>query len=79
MGAIHTSVVTDANAYTRSRSPWIMAEHRSVYGKLIHYLAGGGMVAFGRTVRQEEVRRRRTRFLVGSSVVAVLWLLFFIF
>ena len=79
MGAIHTSVVTDAHAYTRSSCPWIMAEHRSVYGKLIHYLAGGGMVAFGRTVRQEEVRRRRTRFLVGSSVVAVRWLLFFIF
>ena len=79
MGAIHTSVVTDAHAYTRSRCPWIMAEHSSVYGKLIHYIAGGGMVAFGRTVRQEEVRRRRTRFLVGSSVVAVLWLLFFIF
>ena len=79
MGAIHTSVVTDAHAYTRSRCPWIMAEHRSVYGKLIHYIAGGGMVAFGRTVRQEEVRRRRTRFLVGSAAVAVLWLLFLIF
>ena len=79
MSAIHTSVVTDAHAYTRSRCPWIMSEHRSVYGKLMHYIAGGGMVAFGRTVRQEEVRRRRIRFLAGSSVVAALWLLFLIF
>ena len=79
MGAIHTSVVTDAHAYTRSRSPWIMAEHTSVYGKLIHYIAGGGMVAFGRTVRQEEVCRRRKRFLVGSAAVGVAWLLFLIF
>ena len=54
-----------------------MSEHRSVYGKLIHYLAGGGMVAFGRTVRQEEVRRRRIRFLAGASVVGVAWLAFF--
>ena len=79
MGEIHTSVVTDAHAYTRSRCPWIISEHRSVYGKLMHYIAGGGMLAFGRTIKQEEVRRRRMRFLVGSSVVAVLWLAFLIF
>ena len=79
MSAIHTSVVADAHAYTRSRCPWIIAEHTSVYGKLIHYIAGGGMVAFGRTVRQEEVRRRRVRFLVGSSVVFALWLVFLVF
>ena len=79
MSAIHTSVVTDAHAYTRSRCPWIMEEHRSVYGKLIHYLAGGGMVAFGRTVKQEEVRRRRMRFLVGASAVAAVWLFFLVF
>ena len=79
MGAIHTSVVTDAHAYTRSQCPWIISEHRSVYGKLIQYIAGGGMLAFGRTVRQEEVRRRRTRFLAASSAFAVLWLLFLLF
>jgi len=79
MSGIHTSVVADAHAYTRSRCPWIIAEHRSVYGKLIHYIAGGGMLAFGRTVRQEEVRRRRIRFLSGAAVVAALWLVFMVF
>lgn len=75
MSAIHTSVVTHAHAYTRSRTPWIIPVHRSVCGKLIHYLAGGGIEAFGRTVRQEEVRRRQTRFLAASAAVAVGWLL----
>lgn len=79
MRGIHTSVVSDAHAYTRSSCPWIIAEHRSVYGKLIHYIAGGGMLAFGRTVRQEEVRRRRIRFLSGVAVVAALWLVFMFF
>ena len=79
MAAIHTSVVTDAHAYTRSQTPWILPEHRSVYGKLINYLAGGGMGAFGRTVRQEEVRRRQRRFLVVAAFLACAWLLFLIF
>ena len=74
MASIHTTVVTDAHAYTRSDSPWILGEHRSVYGKLIHYLAGGGMEAFGRTVRQEEARRRQMRFLAAAAVLAAGWL-----
>ena len=56
-----------------------MTDRGSVYGKLMHYIAGGGMVAFGRTVKQEEVRRRRKRFLAWSSAVGVAWLLFLIF
>lgn len=78
MAAIHTTVVGDAHAYTRSRSPWIMSEHHSVYGRLIHYLAGGGMGAFGRTVRQEEVLMRRRRFLAGAAAVAAVWLAFLV-
>ena len=79
MCAIHTSVAHDAHAYTRSRSPWIFAEHRSVYGKLIQYIAGGGMVAFGRTVRQEEVRSRQRRFLAVAAVLAAVWLVLLVF
>ena len=79
MSGIHTSVMADAHPYTRSESPWILGEHRSVYGKLIHYLAGGGMGAFGRTVRQEEVRRRRTRFLSAAGVLAAAWLALLVF
>jgi hypothetical protein len=50
-----------------------------MYGKLIHYLSGGGMSTFGRTVRQEEVRIRRRRFFVVSGVIAAVWMLFWIF
>jgi hypothetical protein len=49
-----------------------------MYGKLIHYLSGGGMSTFGRTVRQEEVRIRRRRFFVAVGAIAVLWLVFWI-
>ena len=76
---LHTSIRADAHSYTRSKSPWILSQHQSVYGRLIHYLSGGGMQAFGRTVRQEEVRRRHLAFWAFALFVAVLWLLFWIF
>ena len=79
MSAVHTEVVSAAHAYTRSKSPWIIEEHKSVYGKLVHYISGGGMRAFGRTVRQEEVRHRQRRFLVEFAVLAVLWLVLLAF
>jgi hypothetical protein len=50
-----------------------------MYGKLIHYLSGGGMSTFGRTVRQEEVRIRRRRFFIVSGVIAFVWACFWIF
>lgn len=77
MSRIHTSVVTDAHEYTRADSPWILDEYKSIYGKLIHYLSGGGMNTFGRTLKQERVRRRQIRFLVWSGVLAVVWALFY--
>jgi hypothetical protein len=76
---IPTSTVREAHPYTRSKSPWIIGEHQSVYGKLIHYLSGGGMSTFGRTVRQEEVRIRRRRFFITSGVIAAVWAFFWIF
>lgn len=77
MRKIHTSVVTDAHGYTREDSPWIIGEYESVYGKLIHYLSGGGMRTFGRTVSQEKARRCHMRFLSVAAVLAVVWLLFY--
>jgi len=79
MSGLHTSVRGDAHAYTRSKSPWILSEHKSACGKLIHYLSGGGMRAFGRTVRQEEIRRRHVGFWVVAAVLASFWLLFWVF
>ena len=77
MSGIHTSVVTDAHGYTRTDSPWILSEHKSIYGKLIHYLSGGGMNTFGRTVAQERVRRTHRRFLIWAGVLAVVWTFFY--
>ena len=79
MNGLHTSVVTDAHGYTRSDSPWILGEHKSIYGKLIHYLSGGGMASFGRTVAQERVRRSHRRFLLWAGAVGVAWLVFYFF
>lgn len=77
MSRIHTSVVTDAHGYTRTDSPWILGEYKSIYGKLIHYLSGGGMNTFGRTVAQERVRRTHRRFLLWAGVLAVVWTVFY--
>ena len=84
MSAIHTSTVASAHAYTRSTVPWVLEENREASGetsdgkrfgwRLFHYLSGGGMRAFGRTVRQEETDRRRNRFLAGAAVFAAAWL-----
>jgi hypothetical protein len=68
--------VREAHPYTKSKSPWIL-DGSSVCGKLVHYLSGGGMSTFGRTVRQEEVRLRRRRFFIAGGVLALCWLVLF--
>lgn len=78
MSSIHTNFISAAHGYTRSKTPWILDEHKSPYGKLIHYLSGGGMNTFGRTVSQEEAHRKHVRFLVTSAVLFVLWLVFYL-
>ena len=75
---IHTEVLRDAHPYTRSKCPWIIDEHKSIYGKLIHYLSGGGMRTFGRTVEQEEASRSQRRFLAVASGLFVVWLAFWL-
>ncbi len=79
MRKLHTSIVTDAHAYTREKVPWILREHKSVYGKLIHYLAGGGMSAFGRTISQEKAHQRHIRFFIVASVFGIIWLYYLVF
>lgn len=79
MSGIHTSIITDAHGYTRSKTPWIVDEYKSAYGKLIHYISGGGMKTFGRTVSQEEARSKHVRFMSVALAVGLIWLLFYIF
>ena len=77
---LHTTPVGDAHAYTRSDSPWILQSNQvAEHGRLMHFLSGGGMRAFGRTVKQEETRRRHRRFWIGAAAFAAVWLAFFIF
>lgn len=80
MCAIHTNVVEPAHGYTRSKTPWKIDDVRmSSCGRLVRYIAGGGMRTFGRTVRQEETRSRQNGFLTVAAVVAALWFLFLVF
>ena len=76
---VHVSPLDSRHSYTRSRTPWILDDYRGVYGKLIHYISGGGMRTFGRTVHQEEVRLRQMRFLRVAAALAALWLAFYVF
>lgn len=79
MECVHTEIVGDAHAYTRSDVPWAMSTSRTAQDRLVNFISGGGMRIFGRTVRQEEVRRRQLRFLAVSAVLAALWLLLLVF
>lgn len=79
MGRVSTEIVEDAHAYTRSEVPWSISTARSSRSRLIKYISGGGMRTFGRTVHQEEVRRRQLRFLAVSAVIAVVWFLLLVF
>ena len=79
MGRVSTEIVGDAHAYTRSDVPWSILTAKSARGKLIDYISGGGMRTFGRTVRQEEVRRKQLRFLAVAAVLAAVWFLLLVF
>ena len=76
MSAIHISPVRSPHVYTRSPTPWKLDERdESADGRLYHYLSGGGMRAFGRSVRQEETDQKRNRFLVSAGVFGIAWLI----
>lgn len=50
------------------------------YGwKLFHYISGGGMSTFGRTLRQEIRSRRQSRFLIVAAALVVVWLCLMVF
>ena len=76
MSAIHTSVVSETHAYAHSSAPWTAGERQTGVGRLIYYLSGGGMHAFGRTLQQEIARRKHVRFLSFAAVLGVGWLIF---
>ena len=77
-------MVGPAHGYTSSPTPWRLDVNLDAKGetttgkkfgwKLFHYLSGGGMRTFGRTVQQEELGARQTRFLVVAGLLSALWL-----
>lgn len=81
---IHPTLVTAAHSYTRSSEPWLMEQNTETGGstssgrkygwRLFHYLSGGGMRIFGRTLEQDVRERRQNRFLVAAGIAAVVWL-----
>lgn len=89
MSSIHTNIVGSIHSYTRSHVPWTLDENRDACGetasglkfgwRLFHYISGGGMRAFGRSVRQEEADIKRNRFLVFAGLFALMWLLLLVF
>lgn len=79
MGKVHTEIVGDAHAYTRSDVPWAISTARTDQDRLVNYISGGGMRIFGRTVHQEEVKRRQIRFLIVAGVLAAAWLILLVF
>ena len=79
MGKVHTEIVGDAHAYTRSDVPWAIATARTDQDRLVNYISGGGMRIFGRTVHQEEVKRRQVRFLAVAGVLTAAWLILLVF
>ena len=86
---IHPTLVSAAHSYTRSSEPWRLDSYTAASGrtssgkeygwKLFHYLSGGGMRTFGRTIAQDVRSRRQTRFLVVAVLLAVIWLCLLIF
>ena len=79
MGRVSTEIVGDAHAYTRSEVPWAISTAKTPRSRLFNYISGGGMKTFGRTVRQEEVRRKQLRFLAVAAVLAAVWFLLLVF
>ncbi|MBR7181113.1 MAG: hypothetical protein IKD42_05840 [Kiritimatiellae bacterium] len=85
MKCVHTSVVQPAHKWTKSPSPWLidsefeknakLSEKGRKFGwKLFHYLSGGGMRVFGRTVEQEETDIKLNRFFAVMGTLAAIWL-----
>lgn len=86
---IPPTLVTAEHSYTRSSEPWQMDRYTLASGRtssgrtygwrLFHYLSGGGMRTFGRTLRQDVRSRRQTRFLVVAAALFVAWFCLLVF
>lgn len=75
---VHTSLSESVHQYTSVEAPWnIDVQAKPEEGRLGHYLSGGGIPAFGRTIRQELARMKHARFLTKALVLGLIWLLLY--
>ncbi len=79
MPFLHTEIVSTAHSYTREDVPWEIDDSKGKRAgkRLAHYISGGGMRTFGRTVAQQRAALRRRRFTVFAAAVGVLWTVFY--
>ena len=79
MSGLYPETARPAHPYTRSECPWILESGSSRDARLVRYISAGGTRTFGRTVKQEEARRRQRRFCIEAAALAVVWLLLLVF
>lgn len=60
------------HAYTSDKLPWKMM---LIDNRLARYIAGGGMMAFGRTLEQDRRDMRQNRFLAAIAAVFTIYLI----
>ena len=81
-------ILGETRPYARSKAPWRLDAYTQAKGetsagvkfgwRLFHYLAGGGMKVFGRTIKQEEADLKRTRLLIAAGIFAAVWFILWI-
>ncbi len=64
--------VKPGHAYSTDELPWHLA---MIPDRFVRYLAGGGMMACGRTMAQDKRDRRQNRFLAIMGVVGIIYLI----
>lgn len=89
MSAARVTFLKRKRDYTHAKIPWNLEEYTEAHGetstgikfgwKLFHYISGGGMRTFGRTVRQDEIAYRQRRFLVVAALIALVWVAVLVF
>ena len=68
----HDFFIKPGHAYTSDKLPWKMV---LIENRLVRYIAGGGMMAFGRTLEQDKRERRQNRFLVWTGAITIIYLI----
>ncbi|MBR4523791.1 MAG: hypothetical protein IKO64_06125 [Kiritimatiellae bacterium] len=72
---MYESCFLNAKLKGDSDVPWTVLDAPS---KLCRYIAGGGVMAFGRTLDQDRRDYAQTRFLSAAGIVLIVYLILWI-